>query len=161
MPVDDTLSTQKYGLLVNGEDLYSDDPLELGLDGLPVRVVVFENEKGSFKYLIPWFTNPSSSSNGNEMYFQMYGGWGKTYKKYINEGILAQGIDSIISDGKFTIYDETQKYLNVVRDINELFAVPYGQLQNGDIYYVYDNSTLSMYEENVKSGDLNKYSNYF
>lgn len=161
VPVDDTLSTQKYGLLVNGEDLYSDDPLELGLDGLPVRVVVFENEKGSFKYLIPWFTNPSSSSNGDEMYFQMYGGWGKTYKKYINEGILAQGINSIISDGKFTIYDETHKYLNVVRDINELFAVPYGQLQNGDIYYVYDNSTLSMYEENTQSGDLSKYSNYF
>ena len=159
VPVGELLSTQKYGTLVGPDDVDSNYELETGLIGLPVRTVVFENEHGSFKYLIPWFTNQSATSDG--MYFQMYGGWGKTYKKYINEGILAPNVNSIISDEKFTIYDETQKYLQVVRTIDELFAEPYTTINNGDIYYVYDIGDLTKYENITTDDDWNRFSNYF
>lgn len=112
-------------------------PTESGSDGistvlgLPVKVVELINgENTKMKYIIPWFSNLERYDG--DMYFQMYGGWGKMYKKTIANG------REIVSDENFTVYDETQSYLNIVNTVEELIRYPYVQLSDGDIFYVYD-----------------------
>ena len=62
------------------------------LQGLPCRMYTIDYRKNDsdapniFTYIVPWF-DKLSEYDGNP-YFQMYGGWGKMYKKEINNSNL-------------------------------------------------------------------------
>ena len=124
------------------------------LQGLPVREVIYSGGT----YLIPWFNN-LEEIDGNP-YFQMYGGWGKIPKKYIDGEI---NVITANTDSGNTIYDETCKYLKVVKKIKDLAKAP-STLKNGDIYYVSDISDFDSVYLNGNSANtitLESASNYF
>lgn len=107
--------------------------------GLPVREVIFINNDGEeIKYLIPWF-DKLQEIDGSP-YFQMKGGWGKTVSKNIDLDIT--NVKKIQGTLDMSIYDETCKYLNIVRDLTELKNMPLQRLNKNDVYYVYDITDL-------------------
>lgn len=120
-------------------DGYYEDTLE----GLPVRIV-YGKEK---KYIVPWFF--TGSTLDGEPYFQMYGGWGKRYR------IDVETEDGIISLGK-GVFEETEKYLKYVSNIDALEDMLISKVNNGDIFYVSD---VTDYKE--ASSAPNSVSNYF
>lgn len=135
------------------------------LQGLPVRMVIYgeKNSDGDIvekNYLIPWF-DKVDEKDGNP-YFQMYGGWGKTQKKRVNNN----GINELISTKENLIYDETIKYIKIVKRLSDLEKVP-ETVNNGDIYYVMDIDNFDeLYNNNeniitLSGVDTLKASNYF
>ena len=160
---EETYNAMKTEFFANYSADNGDDPLM----GLPVRVVYIEKENNGeveeLKYLIPWFekrtssaTNDKSAEYDGDMYFQMYGGWGKTFKKDISLPNIAPNVHEIFESNDMRIYDETKKYLHVVENIEDLMDVKYDNLVDGDIYYVNDISNIDDYYPNVE-----KPSNYF
>ena len=146
--------------------VYENDENEIDtnfLQGLPVREVVYGREvDGNIveeRYLIPWFSK-KDNIDGNP-YFQMYGGWGKMPKKDITNDTISE----LVSNGTNQIYDETCKYVNIAKRINDLKSAP-STLKSGDIYYISD---ISDFDEVYKGGlitlngdnNTKKASNYF
>lgn len=136
-PSGDTLSVENYNKLKYNYEYEGDS-----LQGLPCIMV----QTPTIKYIVPWFTNVKEL-DGNP-YFQMYGGWGKMQSKLIKDDI------KIYPTEKQGIYDETLKYMGVVKTVANLLDVPIGRLHDGDVYYVYDLSDFegqygSAYTENV------------
>ena len=126
--------------------------------GLPIRVVtvtmIEDNVPVTKKYLIPWFSKAEKYDGG--MYFQMYGGWGKSLKKDVKPNKeLYPNVNEIISTSGFTIYDETKKYLNIVDKISDLKKIKYSELTNGDIYYVNDINDFETYFNEPITGATN------
>lgn len=141
---------------------YSEDanPSEETLMGLPVRMVTvakIENDEPVYqKYIIPWFSK-YDDLDGNP-YFQMFGGWDKTIRRdVLPNKCLYPSVNEITSIQGFSIYNETLKYLNVVNSIFDLKKIPYGDLTNGDVYYVNDISDFN----NYYGSDINNATNYF
>lgn len=132
------------------------------LQGLPVKMITLvdittNKEK---KYIIPWF-DKLQEIDGNP-YFQMKGGWGKMFSKEINLEI-APDVTEITENVNVKIYDETSKYLNIVRDLSELKDVSLQKLNNNDIYYVYDITDFGQKYINDKNNPIeeNNQSHYF
>lgn len=154
--IDKELDVQKYNKLKESydEENYTDDE---SLQGLPVKMVYFRGEDGTeLKYIIPWFD--SVIEIDGSPYFQMYGGWGQAKTRPISQSDLAPKLEYLTETKTFRLYDESVKYLHIVRDISELTDIAYGDIVNGDIYYVYDLSDYEMYYS--KPADENT-SNYF
>lgn len=130
------------------------------LSKLPVREVDFitidkNGDETIKKYIIPWF-DKNEDTYGN-MYFQMYGGWGKTYFKEINDSFTNQK-KIIYETDNVKLYDETLRYLKVVNNISELMDVDKSLYKNNDIVYVNNLDDFSLYFPN---DDVNDASNYF
>lgn len=128
------------------ESLESDISTNM-LQGLPVKLIELKNEQDKIvgKYVIPWF-DKLQEIDGNP-YFQMKGGWGKCFKKTISLEIAPQ-IKEITETKDFKIYDETSKYLNIVKNLDELKTISLQKLNDNDIYYVYDISGIdSLYRK--------------
>jgi hypothetical protein len=89
------------------------------LEGLPCAMVYFTSGDTDYKYIIPWFKN-TSELDGHP-YFQMYGGWGKMYKKAI-ENSLAPNLD--------TIYGSDDGYEKVA-----MSSITYGDVFTFDTAY--------------------------
>ena len=129
------------------------------LQGLPCRMYKVEyksdsdnNDSNVFTYIVPWF-DKLSEYDGNP-YFQMYGGWGKMYKKEINNSNLTP-IKEIFSTD--TMYIDTsgltQYHLSDFEDGKYVTDIPYGSS------YTYDKESgdtigwKSVFIENMNSGD--------
>lgn len=123
-------------------DGYNEDTLE----GLPVKIVYGEN---GMKYLVPWFF--TGSTIDGEPYFQMYGGWGKRYKKEI-ENELAPNITEIRNG----IFEETEKYIKYAASVDSLEEILPNKVSKGDIFYVAD---VTDYKKSVETPE--EVSNYF
>lgn len=150
--------TEKY---LAFEESYN-DPLQ----NLPLRLVEYEVENGNYKsYVIPWF-DKKQTLDGN-IYFQMNGGWCKIFKKDLNN--KPENTDDIVLDKTINIYDETIKYLLIVKNIDDLKYIVKDKLYNGCIVYVTSIQDFdSVYENDDKrtislNGENNtlKASNYF
>ena len=132
---DEDLPVETYNAMKSSID-YDTNGEPVGTTGLPVRIVTFITpEAEEKKYMIPWFSN-LETYDGN-MYFQMYGGWGKVASKSINEDI-AKTVSTIYSEDKFTIFDETLKYLRVVERSQQILNVSENDAFAGDIFYAND-----------------------
>ena len=92
-------------------------------------------EYNGIKYIVPWY-DPTVKYD-NDAYYQMYGGWGKRDSKKINLDI-ASGTTRLESSPDFSIYDETIKNVKIVGGYDVLNEIPTGELEVGDVYYVYD-----------------------
>lgn len=143
VPADEQLPVEKYNAYKNNYVQDSPDNVDT-LQGLPVMMVyiTMEEESGetqTYKYIVPWFN--SLKETDGEIYFQMYGGWGKFDSR-----------DGIEGTEKTPIYSETINYLKIVRELADLAEIPYAKLNNGDIYYV---NYLDNYSDffGVDSGD--------
>lgn len=153
--IDNELDVQKFNKLKSSY-VEEDNSDEESIQGLPIKIVYFQSEDGStFKYIIPWFDNVSEIDG--YPYFQMYGGWGKMKNKTINQTELAPKISYISENKNCSLYDETIKYLHIVRDISELTSIAYGDLINGDIYYVYDISDYELYYNHKPNDNTSHY----
>ena len=139
-----TYNAMKKNFIGNDEFDYDYDIYYSPYQGLPIReVVIVKSNNEVKKYLIPWFDKVLYKDNA--MYFQMYGGWGEVSLKAIDETIHVNTEEHIkftelVSDtGKgFRIYSETLKYLKTKYSVEDLFRIPYNELTNGDIYYIYN-----------------------
>lgn len=144
------------GLSGNILDIESDNSKKIGYDsesdtlqGLPCIMV----DNGTIKYIVPWFTDPIELDG--HPYFQMYGGWGKMQKKIVDNPYSDSGTTELISDDM--LYDETLKYINIVRNVGELSEIPFERLKNKSVCYVFDISDYSDYFD----GDSSNITNYF
>ena len=134
--------------------------------GLPLREVsVLMEKKGGngyeyVSYVIPWFSK-NTEYDGN-LYFQMYGGWGKQENKLIDLEI-APNISEIVSDSGLTLYDETESYLKHARTLTDMLEMDVLLLKNGDICYVTDIMDIStMYGlKTNETLNVNAMSHYF
>lgn len=126
--------TQNLNSLKGSFSLPTDggEPIELELfQGLPVRIVSVKDEEGNEeKYLIPWFSR-EDNLDGNP-YFQMYGGWGAQSFKEINVDDLNENTIQLFG----RIFEETEKYLKSVNNVDELRLLPLSLLDDGTICYV-------------------------
>ena len=114
------------------------------LQGLPVKAVYSGiNENGYDEYyLIPWF-DKDETLDGN-IYFQMYGGWGKTFTKELLNTLNIS--DDIIATKDISIYLESIKTIIAVPNIISLQSIPYNKLVNNCVAYVYDISDIESYK---------------
>lgn len=135
------------------------------LQGLPVKLIELRDNNDTIvgRYVIPWF-DKLQEFDGNP-YFQMKGGWGKCFKREINLEAMPN-IKSITETNNFKIYDETSKYLNIVRTLSDLKDISLQKLSNNDIYYVYDITDIgSLYKKEdgtlLSDEDINEASHYF
>lgn len=118
-----------YPIVTDGADISPENTVA----GLPVKIVEFYKGDGThFKYIVPWFDRSAAEGIEGTLYYQMYGGWGKSHETEIgpNENGRTRKVH-----GNW-IFDETERYVKWVRDMDDLRRVPYGELSNGDIYYV-------------------------
>ena len=80
---DGLLDVEKYNALKESYNSDNEDTLQ----GLPCVMVNYNLDSATtVNYVIPWF-DKLAEYDGNP-YFQMYGGWGKMYKKEIEQTIL-------------------------------------------------------------------------
>lgn len=115
------------------------------LAGLPCAIVITDTDK----YVIPWFINTNDIDG--RPYFQMKGGWGKMKSKVVEEKKVYE------FDGH-GIYDETLKYLLLVKNVSDLRDIPSDRVHDGDICYVFD---MSDYETCFGDSGTTDMSNYF
>ena len=60
-------------------------------------------------------------------------------KQYVNTEENIKFTELVSDTGKgFRIYSETLKYLKTKYSVEDLFRIPYNELTNGDIYYIYN-----------------------
>lgn len=85
--------------------------------GLPFTYV----ETDEKRYVVPWFENGEKYDGG--MYFQAKGGWGK------NDGT----------------YDETSKYLIIVKKLNDLRNLPRAKCKKGVVCYIEELDGISYF----------------
>lgn len=111
---------------IESPDNYVDE-----FQGLPVVEVEYNGKRT----IVPWFDKEKKYDT--ELYFQMKGGWSR------NNG----------ENGNVGVYECTISKLRAVRDINELFNINYSELNQNDIYYVYDE------QKYYKLVDINNYNN--
>lgn len=140
---EETFPVEKWNQLKKTFPESTDGGIEDTLEGLPVRIVYYNNKK----YLIPWFF--TGSTIDGEPYFQMYGGWGKRYKKEVetDNGKIA------ITQG---VFDETEKYLKYATNISVLENMLKNKVEQDDIFYVSDISDYLNLSEKPET-----VSNYF
>ena len=139
-----TYNAMKKNFIGGDEFDYDYDMYYNPYQGLPIReVVIIDSNNELKKYLIPWFDKVLYKDNA--MYYQMYGGWGEVSLKAIDETIRVNSEEHIkftelVSDTAkdFRIYSETLKYLKTKYSVEDLFKIPYNELTNGDIYYIYN-----------------------
>jgi hypothetical protein len=131
----------------NFYEAYSDsegdttDPLQ----GLPVKAVKFvDNEGKNSFYLIPWF-DKEQTLDGN-IYFQMYGGWGKSFTKELaNTRNIS---DDIAATENIAIYSETIKNLIAVQNISDLGYISQDKIHQNCVAYVYNISNFNSVYKN-------------
>lgn len=132
------------------------------LQGLPVKIVAIYDDVNDIQlqYIIPWF-DKLQDIDGSP-YFQMRGGWENMKSKKINLDI-APNITELKGTNNVKLWGETSKYLNVVRNLDELLSLPLQKLSNNDVYYVYDITDISYrYKEKDESSiNMVDYSHYF
>lgn len=140
----DTTKVKEYNQkkLNYSYDSFESDEIINELQGLPIRQIDTFDENGEKidEYIIPWF-DKLQKIDGNP-YFQMKGGWGKKQWKDISLEIAPE-VKRIEDDGS-TIYEETKKYIKMVNSLIELSELSEQNLINGDIYYVYDITDITM-----------------
>lgn len=142
--IDNTLPIETYNSFKNSYTTESDS-----LEGLACTLV----ETSTQRYVIPWFTN-MAPLDGNP-YFQMKGGWGKMDSKTV-DGVEISGYH-----GHY-IYDETLRYINIVKRIGDIVNIPLDKLHNGSVCYVFDISDYSDYYGSVSGSTSGSTpSNYF
>lgn len=143
------------------ESSESDNTTDL-LQGLPVKLVTINDDTNGtqIQYIIPWF-DKLQDIDGTP-YFQMKGGWENVKSKKINMDI-APNVSEINETDNVKLWGETTKYLNVVRNLDELISLPLQKLSNNDVYYVYDITDISYRykEKDGTYGNLTDYSHYF
>ena len=126
--IDDVVKYNKlkktYSETFSGFEINNTDPLQ----NLPIRMVETEN----YRYIIPW-VDKNQKTDG-DIYFQMYGGWCKIFKKDMFND--KKNTDDIVNYGSLSVYDETMKYLLIVNDFIDLKYVDRDRLHNGCIVYV-------------------------
>lgn len=150
---DETTPIEKYNQWKNNYDtpsLESDEPEDY-LQGLPVRMVEFKNNEGYKKYIIPWFDKFQMLDG--KPYFQMFGGWGKMPSKNVKNPITNE--NSILSSNTQTssfIYEESTKYIKVVRNLKDLTNISASLVNDGDIFYVVDINDFNDTYQNPKTG---------
>ena len=148
-----TLKVEKYNSWRN------DYGAESGIDslrGLPVRMVEYiDGDNNIYKYIIPWF-DKLQDVNGSP-YFQMYGGWCKIPKRKIKNK-YAPSISNIITSDIDSIYEETIKYIRIVKTVDELTTISDDAKKKGVIFYVINNGGWQLYGEDKKEENI---SNYF
>lgn len=154
IPLLETLPLEEYDTLYTNYDSEYDTSTT---QGLPVRMVTFtESINGNDvekKYVIPWYDKTLYPDG--DVYFQMYGGWGKmNFREISNED--APSITSIVSNNGKPLYDESLNYIMVVDTVENLRFLPRDILYNGFIAYV-NNFTEGEYDTLPASGN----SNYF
>ena len=134
----------------NFENLYNRT-----LDNL-VGLVGATIEYEGINYLVPWY-DPTLPYDA-DIYYQMYGGWGKRHSKKINLDI-APGVKRLNATSTFSIYDETIKNIKIADNFDELSTIPVDELSAGDVYYVYDITGAYMLN-GCDEDELEKYSHY-
>lgn len=154
IPLTETLPLEEYDTLYTDFDGEYDTSTT---QGLPVRMVTFtENIDGNDvekKYVIPWYEKTLYPDG--DVYFQMYGGWGKmNFREISNED--APSVTSIVSNNGKPLYDESLNYIMVIEDVESLRYLPRDILYDGFIAYVND-FTEGEYDTLPASGN----SNYF
>jgi len=131
----------------NFYEAYSDsegdttDPLQ----GLPVKAIKFvDNEGKNGFYLIPWFDKEQTLDG--KIYFQMYGGWGKSFTKELaNTRNIS---DDIAATENIAIYSETIKNLIVVQNISDLGYISQDKIHQNCVAYVYNISNFNSVYKN-------------
>lgn len=123
----------------SNESYYETDTLQ----GLPLRLVEYEKDDKTYKYVIPWF-DKGEKIDGN-IYFQSNGGWFNIPEKTF----LYDGQEKTLTcSSENTIYDETIKQIRVVNKIKDLTLLSNDMIFNGVIYYVVDISDFDdVYKE--------------
>lgn len=112
------------------------------LQGLPCRMYTIDYRKNDsdvpniFTYIVPWF-DKLSEYDGNP-YFQMYGGWGKMYKKEINNSNLTPLNE---------IFSTSDEYINV----SGFTQFSLSDFDDGK--YASDTAVGDYYPYNKESGD--------
>lgn len=171
--IDDIKTFNSYKISYSNNSEWGDTDT---LQGLPVREVEYIDADGNLiNYLIPWFSKVDEIDG--KPYFQMYGGWGKMFRKDINiklpiENEKTKDFTEIVTDGKNIIYDETIKCLNLVRTKSDLYNISQDDLSDNEVFYVSqigsddetnyfilknkDNSYKSEGWENIKYKDINE-----
>lgn len=132
------------------------------LQGIPVKKVKSIDEN---YYLVPWFDKKENYDG--DLYFQMFGGWGKTFNKEINKNTNIN--DDIKSSENVAIYDETIKYLINVNKIEDLKYILSDKLYDNCVAHVNNISNFNNIYVNDKTttitleglNDNKKASNYF
>lgn len=136
------------------------------LAGLPLKKIITKGY-GDYDviYAIPWLDKTQIVDG--DIYFQMFGGWCKTFKKDVD---VKKGYeDDVISVNNNPIYDETIKHLLIVDKLNDLSYVRSDKLYNGCVVYVHNIDNFDDVYKNDKlinitltgENDSLKASNYF
>ena len=108
------------------------------LAGLPCAF--YETKDGSQLYLIPWF-DKLQEYDGNP-YFQMFGGWGKMYKKNIEKNNLTNVEEIYTTPDTITKEKETTTYF-----VDDFINGEYSSIQNvGEDY----NYAIGTNQNNLK-----------
>ena len=147
-----TLKVEKYN---SWRKDYSTENSADSLRGLPVRMVEYLASDGNtYKYIIPWF-DKLQEVNGSP-YFQMYGGWCKIPKRKIKNK-YAPSINSIVTNNIDSVYEETIKYIRVVKTINDLATISDDAKKKNTIFYVINNGGWTILEEEMTIENVSHY----
>lgn len=138
--------------------------IDRGLDGLPIAQVMETDADGNTKYYyIPWY-DPTMKYDGG-LYYQMYGGWGKTDEKFVDNKDYA--VSKIKSSDDYSLYDESVKSIKVVNNVGRLVGMLDDVLQDGIIVKVLESGNVitrineTFGEDTITDSDGSDYSNYF
>ena len=129
---------------------------------LPVREITLMSGGTDVSYIVPWFTK--GLKYDNDLYFQMFGGWGKQEEKTIDLDIT--NVKTIISDedNGFTLYDETESYLKFARALDDMLSMTNLIVKTGDICYVTDITDIMEnynFKDESEKNNVNDFSHYF
>ena len=132
------------------------------LQGLPVRMVTYtqigdDGKEKVFKYIIPWFDNLETNGDDDfSPYFQMYGGWCKIPKRSIKNK-YAPTINNIVTNDIESVYEETIKYIRVLRNVDELKTISSDARHKDTIFYVVNIEGYQSYYPEINTETLSHY----
>lgn len=131
-----------YGINQNKDyvRLYEDDYYS----GVPLKDIIIDD---TTTITIPYYDK--NKIYDGYLYFQSNGGWGSDFVSTIKDNITIYPY----------IYRESLNYLNTVSKIEDLFDIDKNNIEDNDIYYVFDISSIINYDNTIT--DISKVSHCF
>lgn len=120
--------------------LYEDD----NYSGVPLKDIKIDD---STTITVPYYD--SSKIYDGYLYFQSNGGWGSNSVSIIDNNIEKTPYE----------YKETLNYLNTVSNIEDLFTIDKNNINDNDIYYVFNIENIVNYDNTIT--DLSQVSHCF